>query len=314
MAVIKLKIHVANLTNVMGLFDVMQVHKSTSGEVGPYYEITAETDEAATILGTVLSPFTLNGLTLKLKVDNGDEQEIPFVTADPIAIDDLVDDINALLTGATASEDTGALRITSNTLGTGSSIEITGGTALVALGFTNGDRVVGKDQRITLVAGTYDYEYDDLDGDPDYYYMVRYYNTTTGAVSSFGPAAKGDIGSVLAPSDLIKATIDLAGMDGKPMTETEILFYNKYIPPLEVGDYLVTGRELMIETDMTGHAETMLVRGARVSVAIMGTSIVREITVPTTGTEFKLNAAIAAADDMFQVQVPDIPAAVRRTL
>lgn len=314
MAVIKLKIHVANLTNVMGLFDVMQVHKSTAGEGGPYYEITAETDEAATIPGTGLSSFTLNGLTLKLKVDDGSEQEIAFVTADPIAIDDLVDDVNDQLTDAVASEDGGALRLTSNMLGTGSSIEITGGTALAELGLTNGDRVVGKDQRITLVAGTEDYEYDDLNGDPDHYYKVRYYNTTTGAVSSFGPAAKGDVGSVLAPSDLIKATIDLAGMDGKPMTETEILFYNKYIPPLEVGDYLVTGRELMIETDMLGHAETMLVRGARVSVAIAGTSIVREITVPTTGTEFKLNAAIAAADDVFQVRVPDVPAAVRRTL
>lgn len=314
MAVIKLKIHVANLTNVMGLFDVIQAHKSTTGEVGPYYEITAAIDEAATVLGTGLSSFILNGLTLKLKVDGGSEQELTFVTADPIAIDDLVDEVNGQLTDAVASEDTGALRITSSTLGTGSSIEITGGTALTELGLTNGDRVVGKDERITLVAGTADYEYDDLDGDPDHYYKVRYYNSTTGAVSSFGPAAKGDIGSVLVPSDLIKATIDLAGIDGKPMTETEILIYNKYIPPLEVGDYLVTGRELLLVTDMTGHAETMLVRGATVTVAINGTSIVREISVPITGTEFKLNSAIATADDGFQIQVPDVPAAVRRTL
>jgi hypothetical protein len=301
----------------MSLFDKLQVHRSMTGEVGPYFEITAPTDEAATILGTGTSSFTLNGLTLLLEVDNGAEQTLTFVSADPIAIDDVVDFVNDPangLTGITASEDTGALRLTSNTLGTGSSIEITGGTALTELGFTNGDRIEGKDERIALVVGTSDYEYDDQNGDPDYYYQVRYYNSGTGAVSSFGPPAKGDVGSVLAPSDLIKSTIDLAGMDGKPMTDTEILIYNKYIPPLEVGDYLITGRDLMMVTDQIGHAETMLVRGATISVAIAGTSIVREITVPTTGTEFKLNAALATADDMFQVQVPDIPAAVRRTL
>lgn len=314
MAVIKLKIYVANLANVMGLFDKLQIHKSTVGEGGPYLEITSAVDAAATILGTGTSSFTLNGLTLLFKVDSGAEQIITFVTADPIAIDDLVDEVNDLITGAVASEDTGALRLTSSILGTGSSIEITGGTALAELGFVLSDRVVGTDARVTLVAGITDYEYDDLDGDPDYYYLTRYYNSGSGAVSSFGPPAKGDVGSVLAPSDLIKATIDLAGIDGKPMAETEVLLYNKYVPPLEVGDYLVMGRELVIETDQTGHAETMLVRGAVVTIAIAGTSLVREITVPMIGTEFKLNGAIAAADDVFQIQVPDIPAAVRRTL
>lgn len=314
MAVIKLKITVTNLTNVLGLFDQIQVHKSTTGELGAYSEITAAADEAATILGTGTSSFTLNGLTLLLKVDGGSEQTLTFVTADPISIDDLVDDINALLTGATASEDTGALRLTSTTLGTGSSIEITGGTALTELGFTNGDRVVGKDERLTMSVGVSDYEYDDLDGDPDHYYKTRYYNSGTAAVSSFGPAAKGDVGTVLSPSDLIKAVIDLAGIDGRPMANTAILIYNKYVPPLEVGDYLVAGREFGIRTDQTGHAEMMLVRGAHISIAIVGTSLVRHLVVPTSGTEFLLNGAIAAADDVFQIQVPDVPAAVRRTL
>jgi len=36
--------------------------------------------------------------------------------------------------------------------------------------------------------------------------------------------------------------------------------------------------------------------------------------VPSTGTDFSVNDAIAASDDLFQVQVPDIPSAVRRTL
>ena len=314
MAVIKLSIHVSNLANVMGLFDKIQVHKSETGETGLYSEITSAVDVAASILGTELSSFTLNGLTLQLKIDDGAEQTISFVTADPIAIDDVVDFVNTFLSGAVSSEDGGALRLTSNSLGTGSSIKITGGTALTELGFTLNDRVVGTDERIALVVGVDDYEYDDLNGDPDFYYKTRYYNSGTLAVSSFGPPAKGDVGSVLPPSDLIKAVIDLAGIDGKPMVDTEVLLYNKYVPPLEVGDYLVTGRELVITTDQTGHAEIMLVRGATVSVAIAGTSIVREIVVPMLGSEFKLNSAIATADDVLQIQIPNIPAAVRRTL
>lgn len=313
MAVIKLTITIGNVANAESLYNLIQVHRSESGEGGPYYEITAAADAAATLLGTGTSSFNLNGLTLKLKVDEGDEQEIPFVSADPINIDDVVDFLNGLLSGATASEDTGALRLTSNTLGTRSVIEITGGTALTELGFTSGDRDTGEDARIAMV-GLSEYLYDDQSGDPDFYYKVRYYNSGSGAVSDFGPASKGDVGSVLPPSDLIKAIVRLAGLDGKPIVERSVVFYNKYVPPLVLSDYLIADREVRILTDQLGYAETMLVKGSKVTVTVSGTSIVRHIDVPTTGTEFSVNDAVAAADDLFQIQIPDIPAAVRRTL
>jgi len=312
-AVIKLTITIGNVANAESLYNLIQVHRSESGEGGPYYEITAAADAAATLLGTGTSSFNLNGLTLKLKVDEGDEQEIPFVSADPINIDDVVDFLNGLLSGATASEDTGALRLTSNTLGTRSVIEITGGTALTELGFTSGDRDTGEDARIAMV-GLSEYLYDDQSGDPDFYYKVRYYNSGSGAVSDFGPASKGDVGSVLPPSDLIKAIVRLAGLDGKPIVERSVVFYNKYVPPLVLSDYLIADREVRILTDQLGYAETMLVKGSKVTVTVSGTSIVRHIDVPTTGTEFSVNDAVAAADDLFQIQIPDIPAAVRRTL
>jgi len=66
-------------------------------------------------------------------------------------------------------------------------------------------------------------------------------------------------------------------------------------------------------TDAVGHAETYLVRGSQVSVAIAGTNIVRDVEVPTVGTSFDLGAALATADDVFQIHTPDIPAAVRRS-
>lgn len=314
MAVIKLTITVAKLTNVMGMFDVTQVHRSESGEGGPYFEITGPVAAAATLLGSETGNFTLNGLTLKLKVDEGSEQEHIFITADPINVDDTVDFINDNFTGVTASEEVGAVRLTSNTLGTVSTLEITGGTALTELGFTLSQRDTGEDERITLQAGVETYPYDDQSGDPDFYYKVRYYNNTSGQVSDFGPAAKGDVGSVLPPSDLIKAIVRLAGTDGRPVVDRKVVFYNKYIPPLVISDYLIADREVVVVTDQVGYGEVMLVKGAEVVVSIAGTSIVRHIIVPPTGTEFSVNDAIAAADDLFQIQIPDIPAAIRRTL
>jgi hypothetical protein len=75
--------------------------------------------------------------TIKLKVDGGSEQTITFATTDN-SLEEIVDRCNATLTGAVASADNGQLKFTSNTTGTGSSIEITGGTVYTDLGHTLG--------------------------------------------------------------------------------------------------------------------------------------------------------------------------------
>lgn len=250
MAVIKLKIYVANLSNVLGLFDKMQVWRSETGILGTYFEITAATAQAATLLGSATGPFTLNGKTLKLKVDQGAEQTIDIVSADPIDIDDLVDFINGIpSTGLVASEDGGALRLTTVATGTVSTLEITGGTALTDLGFTVGQEDNGEDARINLSPSSTSYEYDDQSGDPDNYYKVRYYNSGTGTFSSFGDPVKGDIGSIVAPTDLVKASGTFAKLDGKPVSGMAVIFYNVYMPPLSVGDIGIVGREIRSETE-----------------------------------------------------------------
>lgn len=312
MAVIKLKIYVANLSNVLGLFDKMQVWRSETGILGTYFEITAATAQAATLLGSATGPFTLNGKTLKLKVDQGAEQTIDIVSADPIDIDDLVDFINGIpSTGLVASEDGGALRLTTVATGTVSTLEITGGTALTDLGFTVGQEDNGEDARINLSPSSTSYEYDDQSGDPDNYYKVRYYNSGTGTFSSFGDPVKGDIGSIVAPTDLVKASGTFAKLDGKPVSGMAVIFYNVYMPPLSVGDIGIVGREIRSETDQAGYLETMLVKGSIVDVILSGTGIIRRITVPDV--DFNIMAAVSAVDDNFQIQTPDIPAAVRRS-
>jgi len=305
---------VGNLANVMTLFDQMRVYRSEDGEGGTYTEITAAADTEATILSTETASFTLNALTLLLKVDEGSEQTITFATADPINADDTVDFINDNSTGLTASEEGGAIRLTSDTTGTSSVLEITGGTALAELGFVLDDIDNGEDERILLVALQDDYEYDDQSGDSSYYYQTQYYNSSTAAVSTTSDPIQGDIGSIIGASYLIKGVLDLATVDGSPIAERRITFHPVYIPGALVVDTVGVVRGVVpVYTDTAGHAEVMLIKGAIVDVSIAGTGITRQITVPSSGTEFDVLGEVAAADDVFQIQVPDIPAAVRRT-
>ncbi|KKN87421.1 hypothetical protein LCGC14_0258760 [marine sediment metagenome] len=67
------------------------------------------------------------GETLLLKIDGGIVQTITFSAAASL-VGDVIDEINAQLVGGFADEDGGEVRITSDRKGTGSYVEITGGT------------------------------------------------------------------------------------------------------------------------------------------------------------------------------------------
>lgn len=312
MAIIKLKIDVTDLTNVLTLFDTIRVWRSEVDETGPYELTTADTAAAATLLGTESAPFTLNGLTLKLKVDGGAEQEVVFATANPVYIDSVVDEVNDQTGGLVASASGSQLQLTSNTTGTGSTLEITGGTGLTELGLSVGI-VNGLDAHITLQVGQTRYEYDDQSGDASYWYKTQYYNTGSGGISGLSTAVQGSVGSVLTSASLIIGEIRLANLSGQPYADQEVVFHHVMVPPLVVETYGILGRTVTVTTNSAGYAEVYLVKGATVDVTLVDTGLVRRITVPSTGTSFDVMAAVAAADDLFQLQVPTIPAAVRRS-
>ena len=75
-------------------------------------------------------------------------------------------------------------------------------------------------------------------------------------------------------------------------------------------EHFIAGRSKQIETDVTGAAESTLVKGMLLDVIIEGTSIIRRIQVPTTGSEFDLLDPDLVLGDPFQIQVPDLPSAV----
>jgi phage tail sheath protein FI/limonene-1,2-epoxide hydrolase len=90
-------------------------------------------------------PYTLsNGQTLTVSIDGGAVQTVTFLTSEFSNIAaatraEVVAVLNAKLSGASASDTGSAVRITSDRRGTGSGVNVTGGTANTALVFTTGN-------------------------------------------------------------------------------------------------------------------------------------------------------------------------------
>jgi uncharacterized phage protein gp47/JayE len=79
--------------------------------------------------------------TLLIVVDDGDEQTVTFDTADFVDIGaataaEIIDVLNDQLDGATAEAGAGGIHLESDTSGPGSALQVTGGTANPALGFS----------------------------------------------------------------------------------------------------------------------------------------------------------------------------------
>jgi len=313
MAIIKIKIFVPEISNVMSLFDKIQVQRSESGT--PYTDAKFITDDAAAapyLVATAEGPFAaLQGKSLKLKVNGGSEQTVTFLSANPISLTNVIGEFDAAITGATMSNDgTGKPKITGTTLGTGGTLEITGGTGITILGFTVGDKDNGEDANITLLAGVDEYEYDDKSGEASYWYRERYYNSISGTFSSYSDWTQGTTGAAIPSSDLIVGKIKLADIDGTALVGSKIAIVNIFSPYSKDG-YFFAGRAKEIETDGVGQAEVTLVKGSTVDVVLAGTSVIRRILVPSTGTEFDLMDEDLVQDDPFQIQVPDLPSAPR---
>jgi phage tail sheath protein FI len=97
---------------------------------------------AGVVTGTNTETFVLSdGMTLIFTVDGGSAQTVTFNTAEFTAIAaataaEVAAVINAEATGMQASVSAGAVRITSDTKGTGSNITVTGGTSATVLGLS----------------------------------------------------------------------------------------------------------------------------------------------------------------------------------
>ncbi len=100
----------------------------------------------------------VDGQTLTVAIDGGGVQTITFNTAEFVAIGaatalEVAAVINAEIVGASADDNAGSPRITSDSKGTGSGVNVTGGTANVVLGFVTGN-IAGTGNVVNLAAVT----------------------------------------------------------------------------------------------------------------------------------------------------------------
>jgi hypothetical protein len=316
-ATITLRIYVANPAGQLASFDVIEVQRSTTAPpTTSEVNLTELTSAPAVLVGSQEGTFAINGQNLQIKV-NGTLIDVTFISPNPIAILDVIQELNSAFAleslDAVASDDgTGKLKIATNGEGTQYTLEIFGGTAAVELGFSVGDKDNGEAEHITLQASQENYEFLDGSGLASFWYRTRFLNTSNGTFSGWSDWVQGQTGAAVDAGELIVGKVKLAGLDGVALVGQKVTITNVFDQVKKDG-YGIFGASIDLETDGTGYAETTLVKGSLIDVIFAGTTIVRRIEVPSTGTEFDLLDDSLSVDDQLEIKRPELPYAPRRS-
>lgn len=315
-----------------GLFDTVEVWRSTAGSSGPFEEITDERWRAARIPKTAddepTTPATgesvaLVGKELELRVNEDEDNDIliTFTGVDPLTFADAATQVTAQGLGKVrayvAADGTFVVETTQSGSGAVLRVLESDGAAILGLPTTEPDSLAsGKEARIELKLDQVVYTFKDLRGSDAYYYRTRFSNSVSGSFSEFSPAFSVGAAPGLLPDHLACGRLELVGLNGSPLSSARVTVYNAFQSSLIDGRLVAESRQSKV-TDEDGVVEFTLVRGSRVTVAISNTSIVRDIAVPEDAETVVFNLldpSVSAGDDVFKVQVPDIVYAERRSL
>jgi hypothetical protein len=311
-----------------GLFDRLEVWRSRGTDQGPYEQLHDTGAMPATLpIGAgpppqtpqVGPPVALNGQTLTLLLNGRTPLTITFTGTDPWTFQEAAEAIVTQSQGQLNAYVLGSLLVVQTVqAGLAASLQVTGGNAAPLLGLRAqgpGSIAFGRDARIVLVYGQEDYGFVDPYGSPRYFYEARFFSSQNYTVSQFSRPFQGLPAVGLSAASLVRCYVDLVGLNGEPARAAELLVYNQF-NGTQVEGKGVTGGQVRILTDVNGHGEILLPRGTQVTISIGGTPLARDILVPTDPTIESLNllAASSGSNDLFDVQVPNIPYATRRTL
>ena len=316
MAIIRIQVYVADVPGTMRLFDHIEVQRSIQGPPSflDAVSITAPSAVASTITGTTQQPYVgLYGTFLKLMINQGTEVTVPFTDPDPVSIQSVIKAITAAVPGLVSADVENYLQLTTVKKGTSSAIQITNGTANSVLGFTVGQSDTGEDEHIQLMRKVAVYSYSDQGGTPTSYYRTRFVNKVSGNVSTWSDWVVGASTFAVSEDHIITGTVKMANIDGTPLVGAKVTVVNVYSPIVQDG-FFIAGRSRTVVTDVSGQAQVTLVMGSVIDVVLEGTSIIRRIQVPNSGSTFDLLDPSLQTDDPFGIQTPDLPAAVRSTL
>lgn len=309
-----------------GLFDSLEVWRSRSGDAGPFEPLTGAGWTPARIPASIIGyptttsdgPYaSISSLELHLLVNERTEVSISFSAPGPLLYSLAATQINAQASGLIhAFVFDNNLVLETLQPGSGASLRVVGGDAAPLLGLptTEPESVSsGLDARIPLIHGQNQYAFVDVNGSSDFSYRTRFYNASTGLHSPFGlPFAGRTIG--VSASSLIRGFVRVTDTQGRPPIQ-KVLIYNRF-GGTQVEGRTIVGGSLEALTDETGYVAFSLVRGSLITVALAGSDLVRDVTVPTDPTldSFDLLDPTLGKNDVFNVQRPNLDFAVRRSL
>ncbi len=315
-------------TQWQGLFDRLEVWRSRSGPDGPYEALTGDVVSPAVLpvgfTGSPPSPpiagpsLSISGLQLQFVLDGIQSVTILFTGTNPLSLGEAATQINAQAAGILFSYVYGStLVVTTVQGGASASLQCVAGDAAAVLGFdiTASGVAFGQDARLILQPTLESYSYNDPYGSNSFYYKIRFYNSVTELTSTFSIPVQGASLPQAPALNLVRCYVDLSDAQGLALQNQEVFIHTRF-NGAQAGIFTVVGAPIVMLTDSNGHAELMLVRGASFTVAIGGTSLARDVTVPTDPTVLSINLLDPSlgTDDLFAVQVPQLNYATRRSL
>ncbi len=313
-------------------FTAIEVERSRGLSTGPFEKLTAQTWGPARIpanggnasLTSPVPTCDVVGLKLKLLLNEEDEYEIEFVAntgGDPtLTLREASEQIATFFPLRFTSwvDVNSKLVIETVEVGTGASLRVVGGDAAPKLGLPTCEPyslAFGKSARPALVLDKERYSFLDIRGSSEYFYRVRFINDIANTASQYSQPHPAEQHPGIDSAFLVTGRARLANIDGTPMANTLVRVYAgsevHYVDGRVIG-----GSALSKTTNLDGVADFLLLRGVKVNVAIDGTSIIREITVPTDPAEgvFNLFDQGIGPDDYWRVKYPDLEFAQRRSL
>lgn len=311
-----------------GLYDQLEVWRSTSTSSGPFEELTAvgpkparlpksaQDEPGAPVAGRNVS---IDALTLLVRVNEKDDYTVTF--SSPATYEDAAAQVTAQGQGRFRAyvDPSGVFVLETIGVGSGATIRVTGGEAAQQLGLSSSspdDFNFGREGRINLSADVEEYDFSDLMGSKKFYYRTRFRNRSSLAVSEFSQPVLASALPGLSSSNIVKGYLSIVAGNGIPLSGQQVVVHNPLRGTLVEGK-LVTGRGEAKLTDASGYVEFDLVRGTQYTVTIAGTDLVREIVAPTDASVSSfalLGEDVGTQDDVFTVQVPNVTYAERRTL
>lgn len=310
-----------------GSFDRLEVWRSRATADGPYDALHDDSWSPARLpvgftgAASGSGPsVVLVGKSVSFLVNESVPITVTFTGSDPLNFGQAASQIIAQGQGLLSSfVSGGTLVVETVQAGVIATLRCTGGDAAPILGLPtqecDGSVAFGRDARILLVHGQTLYGFVDPNGSTAFFYKTRFYNAQRQLWGDFSDPFQGRRSSALPAENLVLCYVDLVDQNGNPAHNVEVLLHTRF-GGVQANSRTVTSGSQRLLTDADGHAEALLVRGVEVGVALGGTPLARNVKVPTDPAIQSLNllAPGSGSDDLFEVQVPNLPYAARRTL